>query len=192
MEDFSKKKFIKNTDIVMEENPVLRELSKEVKLPLSKEDKHLLKLLYNHVSASQDPQYCIDHDIRSAVGIAAVQVGQLKQLLAVKTQDNDGKTVKYALANPKILEASDQIIYLPGGEGCLSIEEGKYPGIVPRHQKIVVEAYNLFTNKIEKIEAEDFVAIVLQHEIDHLNGKLFSDHINKLDPQYKNDSWISL
>jgi len=192
MENILQRKFIKNTDIVMEENPVLRELSQQVKLPLSKEDKHLLKMLYNHVSNSQDPQYCIDHDIRSAVGIAAVQVGVLKQMLAVKTQDNDGKTVKYALVNPKILEASDQIIYLPGGEGCLSIEEGKYPGIVPRHQKIVVEAYNLFSNQIERIEAEDFVAIVLQHEIDHLNGKLFSDHLNKLDPMFVNENWQSL
>ena len=65
--------------------------------------------------------------------------------------------------------------------GCLSVDE-EHRGYVYRDFKIVVKAYNDLTGKEEHITARGYDAIVLQHEIDHLNGVLFYDHIDKLNP----------
>lgn len=189
MENILKHKYITSEDIVMEPSDILNNKSVDVEIPLSKEDKHLLKLMYNHVSNSQDEEYAQKYDVRSAVGIAAVQLGVLRKLIAIKTVDEEGKLHKYMLANPQIIEKSDEIAYLKYGEGCLSVEEGTYTGIVPRANHIVVKAYNLFNNKEEIIEATGYLAIVLQHEIDHLDGVMYNDHINKLDPNYKKEEW---
>jgi peptide deformylase len=87
------------------------------------------------------------------------------------------------LANPKIKSYSQSKCFLSGGEGCLSVKK-KHDGIVPRRSKVIVEAYDLINNKQIEIIAEDFLAINLQHEIDHLNGILYYDHINKSNPYF--------
>ena len=83
------------------------------------------------------------------------------------------------------------MIYLPGGEGCLSVDR-ETCGITPRHQKITVEAhlYNLQTGSVEfkKFELTDYIAIVFQHEYDHLNGILFVDRANKTNPKFIPDN----
>ncbi|MEG0284073.1 MAG: peptide deformylase [Erysipelotrichales bacterium] len=192
MKKILKQKYIKNEDIIIEPNDILKEVSKDVALPLEKDDEKLLRIMYNHVSNSQNSEYLEKYDIRSAVGIAAIQLGVAKNMLAIKTGDEDGNQHKYMLANPKFIEKSEQMSYLRGGEGCLSVEEGKYSGLVPRHHHIVVEAYNLFSKSIETIELEGYVAIVLQHEMDHLEGKLYFEKINKLDPNFKQEDWIEV
>ncbi|MDF9867607.1 peptide deformylase [Bacilli bacterium PM5-3] len=190
MNKILKQKHIKKEDIVMEPNDILKEVSSEVEIPLSKNDRDILKIMYNHVSNSQDEEYATKYDIRSAVGIAAVQIGITKRLLAIKTYDEDNNIHKYMLANPKYTYKSEQMAYLSNGEGCLSVEQDKYNGIVPRHYHIVVEAYNLLTNKIETIDVKGYVAIVLQHEMDHLDGLLYIDKINKLNPYLIKDEWL--
>ena len=192
MEKVLKQKYITKDDIIIEPNDILKEVSQEVQLPLSKDDRNLLKILYNHVSNSQDPEYAEKYDIRSAVGIAAIQLGIKKRLLAIKAEDDEGKVHKYLLANPQYLFKSEEIAYLGGGEGCLSVEEGKYTGIVPRHYQVVVEAYNFLTNSIEKIDVSGYLAVVLQHEMDHLDGLLYIEKINKLNPHLIKDDWIVL
>lgn len=189
MKKILKQKYIKTEDILQEPNPLLSNKAEEVKLPLEKEDSALLRIMYNHVSNSQVKEYSEKYQIRPAVGIAAPQLGVLKNMIAVKTIDEEGNIHKYMLVNPKFKYQSDEMCYLANGEGCLSVEEGKYEGIVPRHQHIIVEAYNLLTNKVEDIEVKDFLAIVLQHEMDHLQGILYIDKINKLNPNLAKEEW---
>lgn len=187
-----KKNFITNEDILMEPENKLREISQEVSLPLSKNDTKILRTMYNHVSNSQDSNYAHEYNIRPAVGIAAIQIGVLKRMIAVKFEDEYGNSHKYMLVNPQYKYKSDEICFLSHGEGCLSVEEDKYHGIIPRSYEIEVEAYNLFDQKVINLHLQGYSAIVVQHEMDHLDGILYFDHINKLDPNYKNDSWIEI
>jgi peptide deformylase len=81
---------------------------------------------------------------------------------------------------------------LPKGEGCLSVKEN-HKGIVPRHTRIGVKAIDLLhDNKPIEIDAEGILAICLQHEIDHLSGVLYYDHINKDDPFKIAPNWVAV
>ncbi|MDW8141747.1 MAG: peptide deformylase [Candidatus Bipolaricaulota bacterium] len=102
-------------------------------------------------------------------GLAAPQVGVLQRIIAIDVEQDF-----YVLINPEILWASDE--RLIGIEGCLSI-----PGIeaeVERPRQIRVRALNLDGQEI-LLEKDDLVARVLQHEIDHLDGILFIDHLSQ-------------
>ncbi len=156
MNKILKQNYIAKEDIIIEPNDILKQVSQKVELPLTKDDFKLLKILYKHVSDSQDQEYAEKYEIRSAVGIAAVQVGFLKRLIAIKTVDENDKIHKYMLANPEIVYKSEEMCYLSNGEGCLSVEEGKYKGIVPRHRYIKIVAYNLFTKNVEIFTTNDF------------------------------------
>ena len=108
------------------------------------------------------------------VGLAANQVGVSKRILIAA----DGEEIIYELINP-CCEASDGDEI--GVEGCLSVP-GKY-GEVPRSTKIVVTALNRNGQKI-RLTAEGLLARILQHEMDHLDGILFTDKaVRLLDPE---------
>ena len=92
--------------------------------------------------------------------------------------------------NDFILESVKEV-YLSGGEGCLSVDD-KHDGYVYRHNKIQVKAFNAQTQKEEIITARGYEAIVLQHEIDHLNGILYYDHIDKKNPFLTKEDAIRL
>lgn len=96
-------------------------------------------------------------------------------------EDDEGFEHEYLLANPKIISHSVQKAALSTGEGCLSVEN-EHPGFVYRHARIKVKAFDVLTQSPVEIRANGYVAIVLQHEIDHLSGILFYDHINPQDP----------
>ena len=87
----------------------------------------------------------------------------------------------HRLINPRIISESVKQVYLSGGEGCLSVDN-EHQGYVYRKYKILVKAYDVKQQKETVITARGYEAIVLQHEIDHLNGVLFYDHIDKKDP----------
>ena len=72
--------------------------------------------------------------------------------------------------------------YLNGGEGCLSVDE-QIEGNVVRYARITVRAHDMDGNEV-KVRFKGYPAVVLQHEIDHLNGIMFYDHINKDNPFY--------
>ena len=95
----------------------------------------------------------------------------------------DGVFDDYILINPKVISYSEEMIYAGEGEGCLSVNR-EVEGIVPRHARITVEAYELDGNK-RKYRVREDLAIAFQHELDHLNGILFVDYIDPKDP-YKN------
>ncbi|MBQ3383650.1 MAG: peptide deformylase [Erysipelotrichaceae bacterium] len=168
------------SDIVMDGDQVLREKAVDVELPLSKKDKQILTDLITYVRNSRDEEYREKYNVKASVGIAAPQIGISRKLLAVSIEDEDD-CVEFALANPKIISNSTQKAYLENGESCLSVSPD-VEGIVPRYAKITVRAYNMLTDRLENIRLTGYPAIVLQHEIDHLYGHLYYDHINKNDP----------
>ena len=136
--------------------------------------------LITYVRNSRDEEYREKYNVKASVGIAAPQIGISRKLLAVSIEDEDD-CVEFALANPKIISNSTQKAYLENGESCLSVSPD-VEGIVPRYAKITVRAYNMLTDRLENIRLTGYPAIVLQHEIDHLYGHLYYDHINKNDP----------
>lgn len=167
--------------IVKDTNPNLRRPCLEVPLPLSEEDRQTLVGMFDYLMKSQDPDFLASHpSVRSGVGLAAPQIGISKRMIAVCFEEA-GKQVNHLLANPKIVASSVRMAYLAGGEGCLSVDS-PHPGPIYRPYKITVKAFDAVAGKERKIVARGYEAIVLQHEIDHLDGILFYDHIGKKDP----------
>ncbi|HEY6419412.1 MAG TPA: peptide deformylase [Candidatus Binataceae bacterium] len=108
------------------------------------------------------------------VGLAAPQIGESKRIIVLDTDHEDPGKHLLKLINPKVVEAEGKIIW---EEGCLSIID--YSADVERAQRVLVRAWTPEQKEIE-IEAEDLLAVALQHEIDHLDGKLFIDRISRI------------
>src|SRR5699024_1876586 len=167
-------------DVVRDGHPALRKKSTEVTIPLSAEDKELLEEMLTFVKNSQDEELAETYDLRSGVGIAAPQLGVNKRLVAIHFEDDNEKLYSYKLVNPKIISHSVEKAYLPSGEGCLSVDED-IDGYVPRYARITVKAFTPDGEDI-KLRLRGLPSVVFQHEIDHLNGVIFYDHINKENP----------
>ncbi|MFN2354313.1 MAG: peptide deformylase [Desulfopila sp.] len=108
------------------------------------------------------------------IGLAAPQIGESLQLLIVDTSRDQENREYMAVINPEIRDAEGNLI---DEEGCLSVPD--LTANVKRFQKITLAYQDLEGNRQELI-AEDRFAVVLQHEIDHLNGILFIDHLTPL------------
>jgi len=109
------------------------------------------------------------------IGLAAIQVGAPKRVVTMDLAKKDEPKAPQVFINPEILWASeDKAIY---EEGCLSIPE--YYGDVERPAQVKVKYLDL-EGEPREIEANGLLATCLQHEIDHLNGVLFIDHMSKL------------
>lgn len=171
--------------IVLDSDPVLRGKCEPVSFPLRKEDIDTLKDMLQYVRDSRDEELAEKYNLQPANGIAAPQIGILKQMtvLVVEEENKQGDLIEteYALVNPRIISHSEKQVALGYGEGCLSVKD-EHPGLVRRAWRIKVAAYDYLQGKEVIIQAKDMLSIVLQHEIDHLNGRLFYDHINKEDP----------
>lgn len=175
-----------DNNICKEGNMVLREKCKEVSLPLSQADLECLSGLYQYVIISEIDELVKQYNIRPGVGIAAPQVGVAKKMFAMNCTDFlDEKHTKYtyAVINPKIVAYSEEMTYLPGGEGCLSVTRDTNNLVTPRHYAITFKAhlYDFATNKMKFVTKtlEGYPAIVFQHEYDHLEGILFVDKLYK-------------
>jgi len=112
------------------------------------------------------------------IGLAAIQVGIDKSLLVYDIAPREEGRSLNVLINPKIITQEGEII--SEDEGCLSVPD--FRADVKRAARILVEAVDRDGNP-QRIEAEGLLAIVLQHEIDHLNGTLFIDRISSLKRQ---------
>lgn len=171
-------------NIIREGNPTLRKIAKEVSLPLSEEDLSLGKEMLEFLKNSQDPVKAEELNLRGGVGLAAPQLNISKRIIAVHIPSPDPETTEPTLStvmyNPKILRHSLQDACLSEGEGCLSVDR-EVPGYVVRHAKITVSYYDMNGEK-HKIRLKNYDAIVVQHEIDHINGVMFYDHINSQNP----------
>lgn len=183
---------INNDTIIKDTDPIIRQRSEDVSLPLSKEDEALLMDMYNYVNESTIEEIAEKKNLRPAVGISAVQVGVLKKMTAIIIKDTDGKIInEYALVNPKIVSSSLERAYLKTGEGCLSVD-GVHEGYVKRSARVKVKGYDLLTKQDVEIKADGYLAIVLQHELDHFRGKLFYDYIDKNNPYLEDPSAICI
>jgi peptide deformylase len=112
------------------------------------------------------------------VGLAAIQVGWDKSVLIYDIAPSEEGRSLSVLINPRIIQQEGEI--LSENEGCLSVPE--FRADVKRSASILVEGVD-HEGRPLKLEAHGMLAIVLQHEIDHLNGKLFIDHISALKKQ---------
>lgn len=113
------------------------------------------------------------------VGLAGPQVGVRKRLFVLHEPDGE----KMCLVNPEILERDGNEV---GSEGCLSLPEIYID--VPRATHIVVRAQDVEGN-VSEFEAQDFLARIIQHELDHLDGVIFLDRVDILTRQAKLQEW---
>mgnify|MGYP003292056621 CR=1 FL=1 len=170
-------------DIITEENPLLHKKCENVNLPISEEDANTLNEMIDYIFNSIDEEIAAKYDLRAAVGIAAPQIGILKNMLVIYAFDEKGNEHFYAMVNPKLISYSDELTYLPGGEGCLSVNR-PVEGLIHRHKRVTVKAYILEEGELvlKTIKLKDYLAIVFQHEYDHLQGIIFPDRVNKENP----------
>jgi peptide deformylase len=139
--------------IVKDPDPVLRQIAK----PVAKINKNILKLLDDMAETMYDAD---------GVGLAAPQIGISKRVIIVDVGDDNGLI---ELINPEYLELEGEQL---GSEGCLSIPN--LNGEVSRAYRVRVTALNRHGESFELV-GEELLARALQHEIDHLNGVLFTD-----------------
>ncbi|WP_018688807.1 MULTISPECIES: peptide deformylase [Ahrensia] len=148
--------------LVIIPDPILRQKSKLVE----RVDDDLRKFADNMLETMYDAP---------GVGLAAIQVGEARRMLVIDVAGKDDEPNPQVFINPSIVKSSDTPnVY---EEGCLSIPD--IYAEVERPAEVTVEYIDL-TGKQQLIEADGMLATVLQHEIDHLDGTLFIDHLSKL------------
>lgn len=144
-------------DLVLYPNEGLREICAPIKEMTDDLDRLIDDMLYTMYDAP-------------GIGLAAPQIAVQQRLIVVDVSED--KTQPMAIINPEIVRSAGQITW---EEGCLSL-----PGIyahVDRPRDIIVRGMDRDGKAIE-FEANDLLAVCIQHEIDHLNGKLFVDHLS--------------
>ncbi|MBN9232913.1 MULTISPECIES: peptide deformylase [Phyllobacteriaceae] len=143
-------------------DPVLRQVSKSVE----RIDEPLLKLADDMLETMYDAP---------GIGLAAIQVGEPLRMLVIDLAKEGEPPAPHVFINPDVLESgTERSVY---EEGCLSIPD--YYAEVERPATVRVR-YLDRDGRLQEIQAEGLMATCLQHEIDHLNGVLFIDHISKL------------
>ena len=166
--------------IVVEGDPILRKKARAVEDVGDREREIFLDMLDTMRQAD-------------GVGLAAPQVGLLKQMIVVEVSDPDDidkakeegrepSKLLYFLANPEIVQAEG---CQEGVEGCLSVPG--LVGTVKRPTKIMVEALDYHGQPV-KIDAEGFLAVAISHEMDHLKGVLFTDIAQDIKEEEYEDS----
>ncbi len=148
-------------DILRYPDPLLKQISKPVK------------------GFTDDTIRLIDDMVETmyaapGVGLAAPQVGQLQRIIVLDVDyENPGKNL-IRLVNPVIQHAGGEVVW---EEGCLSVFD--FTAEVKRAARVVVVGRDEKEKEV-KVDAEGLLAVALQHEIDHLDGKLFIDHVSRL------------
>ena len=181
---------LKMKDILDEKDKRLRLVSKDVTFPLSKEDRKVIDEMVEYLTNSQIERLAEKYDLRPGMGMAAIQLGIPKRFLTIVHEVDEEEFDTYIICNPKIISNSTEKIYVEMGEGCLSVNR-EVDGIVPRYARVTVEGYDVDGNKI-RIRAKEELAIAFQHEIDHLNGILFTDYIDKKNPYKDADKYRAI
>ena len=162
--------------ILDEKNKLLHQRSKDVVFPMDKNDKEMLHDMLKYLEMSQIDEYTKKYNLRPGMGLAFVQVGIPKRAFVICNENDDGEFDKYIIINPEIISMSEEMIYVGEGEGCLSVNR-EVEGIVPRHARITIKAFDE-NGKEFTLRVREDLAVAFQHEIDHLNGIMFTDHID--------------
>lgn len=172
----------KKLNILDEKDSHLRKISEDVIFPLSKEEKTLIQRMIDHLTYSQIEEYEKKYDLRPGMGLAFPQLGINKRVIVIVYEVKEGTFENYVFINPKIVSYSTEMIAAEAGEGCLSVNR-EIEGHVARHARVTVEGYDEDGNQI-RVRAREDLALAFQHEIDHLDGILFFDRIDKKHPFY--------
>ena len=167
----------KKLNILDEKEKSLRKKSIDAKLPISEEYKKIIKQIIDELTYSQIEELAEKYDLRPGMGLAFPQLGINERIIVIVHEVDTGKFDEYVVVNPKIVSYSSEMIAAEAGEGCLSVNRD-VEGHVKRHARVTIEGYDIEGNKI-KIRAREELAIAFQHEIDHLDGILFYDRIDK-------------
>lgn len=156
-------------DIILEGDPRLRQKAMRIKHA----DESLRKIAADmHETMDAAP----------GVGLAGPQVGLMRRIIAVhvpKDEEEDQEEVRLTLIDPEIVKSQGKVY---GQEGCLSIP--LWVGDVPRAETITVKAIDL-DNKHVRFKVTGFLARVIQHEVDHLDGILFVDRVEDRSTLFK-------
>jgi peptide deformylase len=152
--------------ILQDGDPILRQRALELVLPVEPPPWAPPSTLPQLVADMVETMY---HD--DGIGLAAPQVGEPLRLIVVSM----GGGSAIAMANPVIVRAED---YQQSREGCLSVPKDKWGQLVARRKRIRVE-YQDLDGDVHKLKAQGLLAACIQHEIDHLNGVLFTDYLPK-------------
>ena len=181
---------LRNKDILKKKDKRLRTVSKDVTFPLNKEDLKTIDLMVEYLTNSQIERLSEKYNLRPGMGMAAIQLGIPKRYLTIVHEVSEEEFDTYIICNPKIVSNSAEKIYVEMGEGCLSVNR-EVDGIVPRYARVTVEGYDTKGNKI-RIRAREELAIAFQHEIDHLNGVMFTDYIDPKNPYKDSDKYRAI
>ena len=146
-------------DILVYPDPRLRTVAK----PVGKVDERIQTLVKDMIETMHDAQ---------GIGLAATQVNVHEQVIVMKIPEDIEEP--RVLINPKVIEKDGETVY---DEGCLSVPE--YYAPVKRAETIKITALDE-QGEIYELEADGLLAICIQHEMDHLQGKVFVDYLSKL------------
>lgn len=154
-------------DIINLPNPSLRKKSKRVGIITD----NIKQLVEDMKAATLDWEDSRPHEF--GIALAAVQIDELLRVVVVRNNFENKEDRSFTtLINPEIVKKEGKIV--EDYEGCLSVKD--VYGMVPRYQKVKVKALDVEGNEF-RVTAEDFLARVFQHEIDHTKGVVFIDHI---------------
>lgn len=186
----NKERKLPNIKILDEKDKRLKMKSEEVTFPLSDEDKQNIKDIIEYLEMSQIDEYIEKYQLRAGWGLAYIQIGIPKRIFVLVQEIEEGKFEKYVVINPKIKSMSEEMIYIEEGEGCLSVNRPTV-GIVPRHARMTIEAYDE-NGAPYTIRVREELSVGFQHEMDHLDGILFTDKIDPKEPFKNKDKYRAL
>ena len=175
----------KKLNILDEKDPHLRRKSKDANLPLNDEYKKIINNIITELKYSQIEEYEKKYNLRPGMGLAFPQLGINERIIVIVHEYDEGKFENYVVVNPKLVSYSDEMIAAEAGEGCLSVNR-EVEGHVKRYARVTIEGFDTDGNKI-KIRAREELSIAFQHELDHLDGILFYDRIDKNKKFYTED-----
>ncbi len=169
-----------NLKILDEKNKTLRLKSQNVSFPLSEDDKKTIQDIIDYLTMSQIKEYYEKYNLRPGMGLAFIQLGMPKNIFVIVEEVDEEVFENYVIINPKMLSHSEELIYVGEGEGCLSVNRD-VEGIVPRYARMTI-SYQDMDGNTKEIRVREDISVAFQHEMDHLNGILFIDKIDKKNP----------
>jgi peptide deformylase len=166
--------------ILDEKEKILHTKSKDIPLDKLPDEIGRIHDLLEYLEMSQIEETREYYDLRAGMGLSYIQIGIPYRIFVIAYEVEEGKFDRYVVVNPKIKSVSEEIVYIGEGEGCLSVNRPT-EGIVPRHARMTIEAYDEY-GKQYTLRVREELAVCFQHELDHLDGILFTDKIDKKNP----------
>ena len=177
-------------NILDEKDKRLKLKSKDVTFPLPQEDIDRIHDMITYLEMSQIEETKDYYGLRPGMGLAYIQLGIPKRIFVIVEELEPGQFEHYIVVNPKVKSKSEEIVYIEEGEGCLSINRPT-TGIVPRHARMTVQCFDEYGVEYE-IRVREEISVAFQHELDHLEGMLFTDRIDPKQPFKGKDIYRSI